>query len=403
MLLAAVFVPNHAPMTPNPTAPVIVLAPDSFKGSLTAQQACDALAEGLSRVYPHAIIRACPMADGGEGTLEALLSRAGTRRTLTVNGASGAPREIQTGFFDDVTAVIESAEIVGITDAVGMAIPVEARSTAGLGQAIKALLDAGAKRFLIGLGGSSTNDAGVGLLSALGVRFYAAEDVLLDPTPANLDRLVRVDIAGLDPRLANTELIAMSDVDNTLCGPHGATAVFGPQKGVHPGQHEALDQLLEQTATKLEAAFARAARNEPGAGAAGGIGFALQLLGAEFRRGADVVAEHLGLSDALCDADWMITGEGRSDLQSLRGKAPMIACRYAHEASVPVTLLSGAIGPEALPALSLYFAGCFSLAAGPMTLGDAVANAHALLANAAQQIGLLRLAAQTATRAVLEY
>jgi len=390
-------------MTPNPTAPVIVLAPDSFKGSLTAQQACEALAEGLLRVYPHAIIRSCPMADGGEGTLEALLSQSGSRRMLTVSGASGMPREVETGFFEDGTAVIESAEIVGITDAVGMAIPVEQRSTAGLGQALRALLDAGAKRFLIGLGGSSTNDAGVGMLSALGVRFYAAGDVLFEPTPANLDQLVRVDIAELDPRLANTELIAMSDVDNTLCGPHGATAVFGPQKGVRPGQHEALDQLLENTATLLEDAFARAAQDEPGAGAAGGLGFALQLLGAEFRRGADVVAEHLNLSDALCDADWMITGEGRSDLQSLRGKAPMITCRYAHEASVPVSLLSGAIGPEALPALSLYFAGCFSLTSGPMTLGDAVANAHALLANAAQQIGLLRLAAQTATRAVLEY
>lgn len=390
-------------MNPHATAPTIVLAPDSFKGSLSAQQACDALSEGLLRVYPHAILRICPMADGGEGTLDALLSRSGKRHTLTVQGASGAAREIAAGLFENGTAVIETAEIVGITDAVGMAIPVEARSTAGLGEALHALLDQGAHRFLIGLGGSSTNDAGVGLLGALGVRFYDAAGTALAATPAGLEHLARVDIAGLDPRLAHIELVAMSDVDNPLCGPHGATAVFGPQKGVRPAQHAALDQVLGHCAALLEAAFDRSVQHAPGAGAAGGLGFALQLLGAEFKRGADVVAEHLGLSDALHEADWMITGEGRSDLQSLRGKAPMIACRYAHEAGVPITLLSGAIGPEALPALSLYFAGCFSLAAGPMTLGDAVANAHALLANAAQQIGLLRLATQTTNRPSIQY
>jgi len=385
------------------TTPTIVLAPDSFKGSLTAQQACDALSEGLLRVYPHAVLRACPMADGGEGTLDALLSHAGTRRILTVHGASGVLRDTAAGVFDDGTAIIETAEIVGITDAIGMAVPVEARSTAGLGEAIHDLLEKGVRCILIGLGGSSTNDAGVGLLNALGVRFYDAAGGVLAAVPVALEKLARVDISGLDPRLAQTTLIAMSDVDNPLCGPHGATAVFGPQKGVRPAQLQQLDELLGHCAALLENAFDCAAQQAPGAGAAGGLGFALQLLGAEFRRGADVVAEHLGLGEALRDADWMITGEGRSDLQSLRGKAPMIACRYAHEAGVPVTLLSGAIGPEALPALSLYFAGCFSLAAGPMTLGDAVANAHALLANAAQQIGLLRLAAQTSGKRVMEY
>jgi len=390
------------PMTPSQTAPTIVLAPDSFKGSLTAQQACDALSEGLLRVYPHAQLRACPMADGGEGTLDALLSRSGTRRILTVHGASGVLREASAGVFDDGSAIIETAEIVGITDAIGMAIAVEARSTAGLGEAIRALLDQGTRRILIGLGGSSTNDAGVGMLSALGVHFYDAQGGALEAVPAALASLARVDASGLDPRLAHTALIAMSDVDNPLCGPQGATAVFGPQKGVRPAQHNELDSLLGHCASLLESALGRTAQHAPGAGAAGGLGFALQLLGAEFRRGADVVAEHLGLGEALRDADWMITGEGRSDLQSLRGKAPMIACRYAHEAGVPISLLSGAIGPEALPALSLYFAGCFSLAAGPMTLGDAVANAHALLANAAQQIGLLRLAAQTANKRALD-
>ena len=390
-------------MTSSPTEPTIVLAPDSFKGSLTAQQACDALSEGLLRVYPHARLLARPMADGGEGTLDALLSHSGTRKILAVHGASGAPRDTTAGIFDDGTAIIETAEIVGITDAISMAIPVEARSTAGMGEAIHALLEHGARCILIGLGGSSTNDAGVGMLGALGVRFYDAQGGTLDPVPAALTKLARVDISGLDPRLAQTTLVAMSDVDNPLCGPHGATVVFGPQKGVRPTQHGELDALLGFCATLLEAEFGRAVQQAHGAGAAGGLGFALQLLGAEFRRGADVVAEHLGLGEALREADWMITGEGRSDLQSLRGKAPMIACRYAHEAGVPITLLSGAIGPEALPALSLYFAGCFSLASGPMTLGDAVANAHALLANAAQQIGLLRLAAQTAGKRVMEY
>ena len=381
-----------------PSAPIIVLAPDSFKGSLSAEQACAAMSVGLRRVFPHATLHACPMADGGEGTLAALLSRGGTTRQVTVRGATGVLREAATGLFTDqaqiVTAVVETAEIVGITDPVGMAEPIEMRSSIGLGEAVKTLLDEGATRFLIALGGSSTNDAGAGLLAALGVRFYDAERQLLEPHPAALARLSSVDVTELDPRLAQVELIAMSDVDNPLCGSLGATAIFGPQKGVRPEQVEPLDAVLQACADLLESALGRSAQRSPGAGAAGGLGFALQLLGAQFQHGADVVAQHVGLPDLLRGADWMITGEGRSDAQSLHGKAPYVASRFAREANVPSTLLSGAIDARALDALTQHFAGCFSLTAGPMTLQECVAQAPDLLANAAQQIGLLWQAAQ---------
>jgi glycerate 2-kinase len=381
------------------SAPTIVLAPDSFKGSLSAADACAALSEGLRRVFPHATLHACPMADGGEGTLAALLSRGGTSHQLSVHGAGGTLRAAATGLFTDathtLTAVIETAEIVGITDPVGMAQAVEMRSSAGLGEALSALLDQGAKRFLIALGGSSTNDAGAGLLAALGVGFYDADESLLEPNPAALTRLARVDVRGLDPRLAQVELIAMSDVDNPLCGPLGATAIFGPQKGVRADQVDSLDAVLGACADLLEAALGRSAQRAPGAGAAGGLGFALQLLGAQFQRGADVVAQHLGLPELLRDADWLITGEGRSDAQSLHGKAPYVASCYARTANVPATLLSGAIDARALEALTQHFAGCFSLTAGPTTLQECVAQAPALLANAAQQIALLWRAAQS--------
>jgi glycerate kinase len=386
--------------------PTIVLAPDSFKGSLSAADACAALSVGLRRVFPHATLHACPMADGGEGTLAALLARGGTQHDLRVHGADGTLRTAAVGIFpeahdenaphDAITAVIETAEIVGITDTLGMAEPVEMRSSQGLGEALLALLDQGATRVLVALGGSSTNDAGAGLLAALGVRFYDAAQRLLAPHPAALAQLASVDVSGLDTRLAQVELVAMSDVNNPLCGPLGATAIFGPQKGVRPEQVAELDAVLGHCATLLEAALGRSAQLAPGAGAAGGLGFALQLLGAQSQRGADVVAQHLGLPELLRDADWLITGEGRSDAQSLHGKAPYVASVYAQQAQVPTTLLSGAIDAQALDALSQHFAGCFSLTAGPMTLQECVANAPALLADVAQQVALLWRAARAA-------
>jgi glycerate kinase len=376
---------------PNPSsAPVVVIAPDSFKGSLSAEQVAQAIATGVTRARPDATVRICPMADGGEGTLDAMLTGGGERRVLTVRGAAGPVREAATGLLADGSAIVETAEIVGITDPVGMGVPVEARSSRGMGEAIRALLDASVRRFFVALGGSSTNDGGTGLLAGLGLRLFDAENRELEPTPEQLARVARVDVSQLDARLADASFVGMSDVDNPLTGEHGATAVFGPQKGVQPEQIAAVDAALARFADLIEPALQRTARNLPGAGAAGGLGFALHMLGAQFEPGAETVARLIGLDAALAGADWLITGEGRSDVQTLHGKAPFIACGHARAAGVAATLLSGAVDSAALPRLSEHFSGCFSPAPGPITLEVAIREAARLLANEAEQLTRLK-------------
>ena len=372
------------------SAPVVVIAPDSFKGSLSAEQVAQAIASGVTRAQPDAVVRICPMADGGEGTLDAMLTGGGERRLLTVRGAAGPVREAATGLLGDGSAIVETAEIVGITDPVGMGVPVQARSSRGMGEAIRALLDVGVRRFFVALGGSSTNDGGAGLLAGLGMKLFDAQGEELEPTPEQLARLARIDVSQLDARLADASFVGMSDVDNPLTGEHGATAIFGPQKGVQPEQVVSVDAALARFADLLEPALQRTARNLPGAGAAGGLGFALHMLGARFEPGAETVARQIGLDAALEGADWLITGEGRSDIQTLHGKAPFIACAHARAVGVPATLLSGAVDSVALPRLAEHFNGCFSPAPGPITLEVAIRDAAHLLANEAEQLTRLR-------------
>lgn len=380
-------------MTPTSLAPIIVVAPDSFKGSLSAADVAAAIARGVTRALPRAEIRQRPMADGGEGTLDALLSAGGQRTTKLVRGAGEALIDAPFGILPDSTGVLESASVVGITDPDGMSAPVAQRSTLGLGELLRALLDTGARRILIGLGGSSTNDGGAGLLAGLGVRLLDRHGQPVAPVPSALANVATVDISGLDARLAECELIAMSDVNNPLCGTQGATAIFGPQKGVAPEQITPFDHAIGHFAAVAEAAFgtsATSAGTRAGAGAAGGLGFALHLLGATFRSGAEVVAESVGLADALAGAAWLITGEGRSDRQTLSGKTPMVAAQFAQRAGASATLLSGAIDRSALPSLNTVFNGCFSLTFGPTTLEKAIADAAGLLTDSAEQLARLR-------------
>jgi glycerate 2-kinase len=375
--------------------PVVVLAPDSFKGSLGASDLCVALEQGVRRVWPQATIRARPMADGGEGTLDAVLAAVGaaaTRRTQRVRGAAGRGLDAAFGVIDRDgarTAVIEVAQIVGITDDAGMAVDVEERTTTGVGELIRALLDEGVERFMIGLGGSSTNDGGAGMLNALGLDLVAQDDRPVAPTPRGLANLARVDASKLDARLSRASMTIMSDVSNPLTGPRGATAVFGPQKGVQPDSVSTIDAALARFAHLAEHALARRVSAEPGAGAAGGLGFALQLLGARFASGAEVVAELIALDHALQGADWAITGEGRSDAQTLSGKAPFVVAAHGKRVHVPVSLLSGAIDAGALEAFAMHFAGCFALPAGPMTLEACIADASRLVADRAEQMARL--------------
>ncbi len=370
----------------------VVVAPDSFKGSLDAGAVAAALAEGLQRVWPVTVIVRCPMADGGEGTLDAILAQGGRRRQATVTGADGSPVAAAFGMVGEGgtrVAILEVAQVVGITDAKGMSVPVEKRSSRGVGEIVRHALDAGAGEIMIGLGGSSTNDGGAGLLVGLGARLLAADGTVLAPTPEALSACVAVDLGGLDPRLAATKVTIMSDVNNPLCGDRGATAIFGPQKGVAPQQVPVIDEHIRRFADRLEAAVGRRARDNPGAGAAGGLGFMLQLLGGRFRSGAEVVADLVRLDDALAGAALLVTGEGRTDIQTLLGKTPFVAAQRARRRGTPAILVSGAIDRRALPDLASTFAGCFSLTFGPTTLGECMTDAARLLADSAEQIARL--------------
>jgi glycerate kinase len=380
---------------PSRYVPVVVLAPDSFKGSLDAPAVAAAIEIGFRRVWPAVEVRIRPMADGGEGTLDAVIASAGPRgerRTLSVRNAAGTPQEAAYGLLRDergTTAVVEAAQIVGITDASGMRAPVSQRDTRGIGELIRALLDQGVRRFMIGLGGSSTNDGGAGLLAELGLELTDAHGNASMPTPAGLADLARVNGATLDPRLIDASITIMSDVNNPLSGERGATTIFGPQKGVLPADVQAIDGVLRAFAAKAEAALGREAASQPGAGAAGGLGFALRLLGGTFASGAEVVADLVGLDAALQGADWAITGEGRTDVQTLLGKTPFVVAQRAARANVPVTLLSGAVDAAALAELGRVFAGCFALQSGPMSLERCIAEAPTLLADRAEALARL--------------
>ena len=381
--------------------PIVVLAPDKFKGSLTASAVASAMAAGLRRVWPDAEVRMRPMADGGDGTLDAILAGGGERRTHVVSGAEGTPRALPYGLIRDdggEVAIIEAASVVGITDALGMHVPVERRTTRGMGELMRALLDAGVHRFMVGLGGSSTNDGGAGLLAALGMRLLDRDGQAIDPTPHGLAQIARVDATSMDARLAGAGITVLSDVDNPLNGPRGATAVFGPQKGVREDAVERIDGVLANFARIAERAVDRHVADVPGAGAAGGLGFALMLIGGRLQAGAEIVADLVGLDAALAGADWLITGEGKSDAQTLAGKAPWTAARRARDANVPATLVAGAIDPEALPELSRHFAGCFALPHGPVALEVSIARAEALLADRTEQMARLWAAARTSYR-----
>ena len=381
----------------------VVVAPDSFKGSLDAPAAAAEIAEGIVRAAPGATVVARPMADGGEGTLDAVMRAAGamaTRGSLGVEGAGGARIDAGYGIVERdgaPTAVLEAAQVVAITDAAGTSVAVTSRSTRGLGEQIGALLDRGVRRFMIGLGGSSTNDGGAGLLAALGVRFVDTDGRDVAPTPGGLARLAHADASALDARLGQCEITIMSDVNNPLAGARGATAIFGPQKGVAPERVGPIDATLARYAAIVEAALGRRASERPGAGAAGGLGFALMLAGGTMRSGAEVVADLIGLDAALDGADWAITGEGKSDAQTLLAKAPSVVADRARALRVPVSLLSGAVDAASLPALHARFAGgCFALPAGPATLDACMRDAAALLADRAEAMTRLFVAAGSA-------
>ncbi|TBU94801.1 glycerate kinase [Stutzerimonas kirkiae] len=374
----------------------IVIAPDSFKESLSAPAVAAAIARGWLQVYPQAECLLRPMADGGEGTVDAVLAAVGgERRECRVSGPLGDTVTAHWGWLDEATAVIEMAAASGLHLVPREHRDIRRASSHGTGELILQALDAGATRIILGLGGSATNDAGAGLLQALGMRFLDARGHALPAGGAALANLDQLDLSGLDARLLSTRIEVAADVDNPLCGPRGASAVFGPQKGATPEYVAELDNALGHFARVGAATLGEDHSRFPGAGAAGGLGFAARaFLKASFRPGIELVAELSGLAAALEGAELVITGEGRMDAQTLHGKAPVGVARLAHKAGVPVIALAGSLGDDYQ---ALYDAGieaAFSLVPGPLSLEQAMADsASELQARTCDIARLWRLAA----------
>jgi len=286
------------------------------------------------------------------------------------------------------TAIIEMAQASGI-QLVPSAQRDACRSTTwGTGELIAAALAAGAQRIVLAIGGSATNDAGSGMLRALGLRVLDADGQALEEGGLALAGLARIDASGLDPRLAQVQVEVAADVDNPLCGPNGASAIFGPQKGASPEQVQALDQALGHFADHCAKVLGNDVREQPGSGAAGGMGFAAKaFMGAQFRPGVEVVAELAGLDALVQGADLVITGEGRFDAQTLRGKTPMGVARVAKRHGVPVVVLAGTLGEGYQQLYAHGIDAAFALASGPMTLEQACADAAQLLQARAGDIG----------------
>lgn len=327
----------------------IVIAPDKFKGSLSADAVCDHLAAGITSTLPDARIDAAPMADGGEGTLDAALAAGFERVTHTVTGPLGAP--VLASFAQRAaTAARPSEAVIELAAASGLLLVAApdrrplAAHTRGTGELIAAALDSGARRILLAVGGSASTDGGTGLLSALGARFLDDSGRQLPDGGGDLHHLARIDCTALDPRLRDTEFLLATDVDHVLTGLAGAARVFAPQKGASPAEVEVLERGLERLAAVVRELLPQGPDHAqaPGSGAAGGVGFgAMTVLGAIRRPGVDVIAEITGLTDRLAGADLVITGEGSFDAQSLGGKTPVGVLRLARAAGVPAILVSG--------------------------------------------------------------
>ena len=360
----------------------ILIAPDKFKGSLNAREVAENIASGLRDVLPDAIIETMPVADGGEGTADAISHAcAGEKVTCAAHDALG--REIATDYFwlaDRGTAVMEMSAAAGLWRIAPQERDLLRADTFGVGEMIRDALAGGAKEILLGLGGSATNDGGFGMAQALGFRFLANEHEI--ETPAELVNLARI---KAPTQSMSATIVAAVDVRNPLLGPRGATRTFGSQKGGTQEQLEILESALKRLADVVAHDLGCDFRDTPGAGAAGGLGFGLMsFCGANIKSGFDVVAEFIGLETAIAKADVVITGEGRLDEQSLEGKAPAGVARLAREAGKRVFAIAGSASDA--PAVRAPFEAVLVLARPPITPAESIARAPQLLQERAREL-----------------
>ena len=367
----------------------IVIAPDSFKESLSALEAANAIEAGFREIYPDASYVKIPVADGGEGTVEAMIAATDGRRVnLRATGPLGQPVDAFYGLTGgDVIAVIEMAAASGLELVpAGARDPLRATSR-GTGELILAALDAGARRFILGVGGSATNDGGAGMLQALGVGLFDANGAPLPPGGAALSALARIDVAQRDPRIAECVFEVACDVSNPLVGPAGASAIFGPQKGATPAMVAQLDANLRHFAAIIARDVGLAVADVPGAGAGGGIAAAmLAFLNGRLRPGSEIVADAVGLDAQVAVADLVITGEGRIDSQTVNGKTPIGVARVAARHNKPVIAIGGCLGLDASAVHAHGIAATFSTIMKAGTVAETLANAEFNLRNTARNI-----------------
>lgn len=365
----------------------ILICPQSFKGSLDALGVAHAIQDGLRIVWgdEHDYV-VSPVADGGEGTVEALITATNGRYIeTTVEDPLGRHVQAVWGMLpDDTTAVIEMAAASGLPRLERSERNPMVTSTFGTGQLIRAALDAGATRLIIGLGGSATNDAGAGMAHALGARFLDRSGRYLPRGGKALLRLERIDVTHLDPRLRDVEIVLASDVTNTLCGPEGASAVYGPQKGASAQAIDLLDRALAHFAAVAKRDLGADVRDIPGAGAAGGLGAGLiAFAGARIERGVELIFDAMHFDERLAGTDIVFTGEGRVDAQDVFGKAPIVVAQRAAARNIPVVLIAGSIGQGYESVHDHGVNAVLSIVTRPMNIERAVSQTGGLITSAA--------------------
>ncbi len=366
----------------------LVIAPDSYKESLSAGEVCAAFAEGWQRARPEDTFEFLPLADGGEGTTVAITNACdGTIKHHQVTGPTEQPVNGFIGLWGEDNAVIEIAAASGLHQVPFDSRNPELTTSFGTGELIKFALDQGARNLVIGLGGSGTNDGGAGILQALGVKLLDDSGKELNLGAKNLTRLETIDITEMDSRLTECKIQVASDVNNPLLGDNGASAIFGPQKGATPEQVDLLDSYLEHFANKLESYLDKPFRNLPGSGAAGGAGFALlSVLSAEFVPGIELVLDLMSFGERIKDADLIVTGEGRMDHQSLMGKAPQGVLNQALLQNKPIIGIAGSIGDNSQALLDAGFTSIFDITPGAISLEQALQDARYNLINTASNL-----------------
>lgn len=367
----------------------IIVAPDSYKGCMSALGVAQAMERGIRGVFPNAEVRKIPIADGGEGTVEALVSATNGRlKQIEVTGPLGERVTAHWGILgDSQTAVIEMAAASGLP-----LVPAGKRNpristTYGTGELIRAVLDTGLRQIIIGIGGSATNDGGAGMARALGVRFTADDGQELPDGGAALTHLKHIDLDGLDPRLRESKITVACDVDNPLCGPRGASAVFGPQKGATQEMVAELDEALAHFSVIAQKATGRDVAELAGAGAAGGLGAGLMFFTpARLKPGVDIILEAVSFAEVVEGAAFVITGEGHTDFQTAFGKAPVGVAKVAKQFNIPVFCLSGGLGGGASDVLSQGIDAVMSICDRPLTLDACMRTGTTLIESASERL-----------------